>query len=125
MGWWMINGYIRAAHCKNVFPIYHNRWLTPRYGMPGIKSSAFQCSDDAFDIKVRGESIICGLRNGTVELYNIHTLHREMSLEDQQGSVQVNLFKLKIYLSCNCCKLFLTVSCCNSCIIIITIGRCK
>ena len=69
---------------------WHNRWLSPQYGTPGIKPSAFQCSDDAFDIKIRGETIICGLRNGTVELYNIHTFKKELSLEDQNGSVQVS-----------------------------------
>ena len=78
-------------HCwiSNYFYQYR-RWISPQYGTPGIKPSAFQCSDDAFDIKIRGETIICGLRNGTVELYNIQTLERELSLVDQNGSVQVS-----------------------------------
>merc|ERR1711953_1554489 len=64
-------------------------WLKP---CPGevTRESAFQCSDDAFDMKIRGNSIICGLRNGTVEIWNALTLEKEMSLEDQEGSVQVD-----------------------------------
>ena len=72
------------------------RWLSPQYGTEGIRPAAFQCSDDAFDIKLRGDSIVCGLRNGTVELYNIHTFKRELSLEEQNGSVQVIIDFLKI-----------------------------
>ena len=34
--------------------------------------------------------MVCGLRNGTVELWNINTLEKEMTLEDQEGSVQVD-----------------------------------
>ena len=85
--------------------------------MPGIKSSAFQCSDDAFDIKIKGESIICGLRNGTVELYNIHTLERELSLEEQQGSVQVGirLAPLTDHLTSNLLYLYFIISRGNHC----------
>ncbi len=32
---------------------------------------------------------MCGLRNGTVEIWNVLTLEREMSLTEQEGSVQV------------------------------------
>ena len=71
------------------------RWLSPQYGTPGIRPAAFQCSDDAFDIKLRGDSIVCGLRKGTVELYNIHTFNREHSLEEQNGSVQVRISYFK------------------------------
>ncbi len=40
----------------------------------------------------RGNSIICGLRNGTVEIWNIRTLKKEMELLEQHGSVQVNSY---------------------------------
>lgn len=75
----------------------HSRWLSPTYGTPGIQPAAFQCSDDAFDIKIRGETIICGLRNGTVELYNIHNFQKELTLDDQNGSVQVSLSSLALF----------------------------
>ena len=75
----------------------HSRWLSPTYGTPGIQPAAFQCSDDAFDIKIRGETIICGLRNGTVELYNIHNFQKELTLDDQNGSVQVSLSTLALF----------------------------
>lgn len=55
-----------------------------------ISESAFQCSDEVFDIKIRGDSIICGLRNGTIELWDKETLKKTHSLLDQNGSVQVD-----------------------------------
>lgn len=55
-----------------------------------VEESAFQCSDDVYDMKIRGDSIICGLRNGTIEIWNRKTLKKEMSLEEQHGQVQVS-----------------------------------
>ena len=60
-------------------------WLTRQ----DAEESAFQCSDDVYDMKILHDAIICGLRNGTVEIWNKKTLKKEFSLEDQQGSVQV------------------------------------
>ena len=37
---------------------------------PPTRESAFQCSDDVYDIKICGDSILCGLRNGTIEIWN-------------------------------------------------------
>ena len=79
---------------KIACPSYGNNivffsWLKPTPG-PVTKESAFQCSDDAFDLKIRGNSIICGLRNGTVEIWDTITLEREMTLTDQHGSVHVD-----------------------------------
>ena len=54
------------------------------------EESAFQCSDDVYDMKICHESVICGLRNGTVEIWNTRTMKKELSLEEQQGSVQVD-----------------------------------
>ena len=54
------------------------------------EESAFQCSDDVYDMKILHDAIVCGLRNGTVEIWNRKTLKREFSLEDQNGSVQVS-----------------------------------
>ena len=56
---------------------------------PETIETAFQCSDDVFDLKIRGDSILCGLRKGTVELFHVQTLEREMTLTHQEGSVQV------------------------------------
>ncbi len=61
-------------------------WLTRQ----DAEESAFQCSDDVYDMKIIGDSIICGLRNGTVEIWNKRTLKKECSLEEQHGSVQVD-----------------------------------
>ncbi len=60
-------------------------WMTRQ----DAEESAFQCSDDVYDMKICGDSIICGLRNGTVEIWSKRTLKKEFSLEEQQGSVQV------------------------------------
>ena len=60
-------------------------WLTRQES----HESAFQCSDDVYDAKIRGNSIVCGLRNGTIEIWNILTLKKEMELLEQHGSVQV------------------------------------
>ena len=60
-------------------------WLTRQ----GVEESAFQCSDDVYDMKILPDAIICGLRNGTVEIWNKKTLKKELTLDDQQGSVQV------------------------------------
>ena len=54
------------------------------------EESAFQCSDDVYDMKILHDAIVCGLRNGTVEIWNRKTLKKEFSLEDQNGSVQVD-----------------------------------
>ena len=56
---------------------------------PPSRESAFQCSDDVYDIKICRDSIICGLRNGTIEIWNRNTLTKEMELSEQQGEVQV------------------------------------
>ena len=61
-------------------------WLTRQ----DAEESAFQCSDDVYDMKILHDVIICGLRNGTVEIWNKKTLKKELSLEDQNGSVQVS-----------------------------------
>ena len=58
----------------------------------GAEESAFQCSDDVYDMKILHDVIICGLRNGTIEIWNKKTLKKELSLEDQNGSVQVSTF---------------------------------
>ena len=55
-----------------------------------VEESAFQCSDDVYDMKILHDAIVCGLRNGTVEIWNRKTLKKEFSLEDQNGSVQVH-----------------------------------
>ena len=54
------------------------------------EESAFQCTDDVYDMKICHDAIICGLRNGTVEIWNKRTMKKELSLEEQQGSVQVD-----------------------------------
>ena len=54
------------------------------------EEAAFQCSDDVYDMKICHDSIICGLRNGTVEIWNKRTMKKEFSLEEQQGSVLVD-----------------------------------
>ena len=56
----------------------------------GHSERHFQCSDDPFDVKIRGDAIVCGLRNGDVELWDRRTLERKAMLREQQGSVQVN-----------------------------------
>ena len=53
------------------------------------RESAFQCSDDVYDIKICGDSILCGLRNGTIEIWNKDTLTKETELTEQRGEVQV------------------------------------
>ena len=58
---------------------------------PETIETAFQCSEDVFDLKIRGDSILCGLRNGTVELFHVRTLTRELTLTDQEGSVQASI----------------------------------
>jgi len=63
-----------------------NSWLTRQ----NTEESAFQCSDDVYDMKILHDVIICGLRNGTIEIWNKKTLKKELSLEDQHGSVQVD-----------------------------------
>ena len=63
----------------------YSSWLT----RDGSHESAFQCSDDVYDAKIRGDSIVCGLRNGTIEIWNLLTLQKEMELTEQNGSVQV------------------------------------
>ena len=44
-------------------------------------------------MKILHDVIICGLRNGTVEVWNKETLKRELSLEDQNGTVLVSNIK--------------------------------
>ena len=61
-------------------------WLTRR----DAEEFAFQCSDDVYDMKILHDVIICGLRNGTVEVWNKETLKKELSLEDQNGTVLVS-----------------------------------
>ena len=92
-----IISYQHSYHIQDIISLKHSRWLSPTYGTPGIQPAAFQCSDDAFDIKIRGETIICGLRNGTVELYNIHNFQKELTLDDQNGSVQVSFSSLDLF----------------------------
>ena len=70
-----------------------NSWLT----RTDAEESAFQCSDDVYDMKILHDAIICGLRNGTVEIWNKKTLKKELSLEDQHGSVQVCSLKYEIF----------------------------
>ena len=65
---------------------YFSSWMTRR----DVEESAFQCSDDVYDMKILHDAIVCGLRNGTVEIWNRKTLKKEFSLEDQNGSVQVH-----------------------------------
>ena len=62
---------------------WHGRLSSP------TQESAFQCSDDVYDIKICGDSILCGLRNGTIEIWNKDTLTKETELTEQQGEVQV------------------------------------
>ena len=62
---------------------WHGRLSSPS------RESAFQCSDEVYDIKICNDSIICGLRNGTIEIWNKKTLTKEMELTEQQGEVQV------------------------------------
>ena len=93
----IIISYQHSYHIQDIISLKHSRWLSPTYGTPGIQPAAFQCSDDAFDIKIRGETIICGLRNGTVELYNIHNFQKELTLDDQNGSVQVSFSSLDLF----------------------------
>ena len=54
-----------------------------------MEEKAFQCLDDVFDMKIRGDSVICGLRNGTIEVWNKTSLAKELTLLEQEGSVQV------------------------------------
>ena len=71
---------------KSTFSPYFSSWMTRR----DVEESAFQCSDDVYDMKILHDAIVCGLRNGTVEIWNRKTLKKEFSLEDQNGSVQVH-----------------------------------
>ncbi len=72
-----------AQHITSAAFSWHGRLNSPS------RESAFQCSDDVYDVKIRGDSIVCGLRNGTIELWNKNTLKKEMELTEQQGEVQV------------------------------------
>ena len=54
----------------------------------GLKILGLKCPSN--DLKILHDVIICGLRNGTIEIWNKKTLKKELSLEDQHGSVQVS-----------------------------------
>ena len=72
--------------CSSHFVISFSSWMTRL----DAEEAAFQCSDDVYDMKICHDSIICGLRNGTVEIWNKRTMKKEFSLEEQQGSVLVD-----------------------------------
>ena len=72
--------------CSSYFVISFSSWMTRL----DAEEAAFQCSDDVYDMKICHDSIICGLRNGTVEIWNKRTMKKEFSLEEQQGSVLVD-----------------------------------
>ena len=71
------------------------RWLE---NSSDSTEGAFQCSDDLFDLKLRGNQVICGLRNGTVEVWHLNPLRRELKLDDQSGSVQESSSNVTSYI---------------------------
>ena len=62
------------------------------------EDKAFQCGADVFDLKIRDNQAICGLRNGSIEVWDLDTNSRVLKMEDQMGNVQVrrNIFGKKL-----------------------------
>ena len=63
-------------------------WLKNRGWRMGLPILGLKCPST--HMKILHDVIICGLRNGTIEIWNKKTLKKELSLEDQHGSVQVS-----------------------------------
>ena len=81
-----LHNIIAKKCCFHILSFPYSSWMTRL----DAEEAAFQCSDDVYDMKICHDSIICGLRNGTVEIWNKRTMKKEFSLEEQQGSVLVD-----------------------------------